>query len=74
MDYILDKPLSVAQVAKLLGTGESSVYRLVRSRQIKYSKIGGRLIIRQSWAEEFIERSTVDIKTKEAGQEQNPTG
>jgi excisionase family DNA binding protein len=59
MERRVDRLLSVAQVAELLGTSERFPRRLVAERRIEFVKIGRHVRIRESALAAFIEAGSV---------------
>jgi excisionase family DNA binding protein len=55
----MDRLLTVAQVAELLGTGVRFPRRLIEERRIEYVKVGRHVRIRESVVRAMIEANTV---------------
>ncbi|MEV2234903.1 excisionase family DNA-binding protein [Streptomyces phaeochromogenes] len=55
----MDRLLTVAQVAELLGTTVRFPRRLIEERRIEYVKVGRHVRIRESAVSALIERNTV---------------
>jgi excisionase family DNA binding protein len=53
-------PLGVADVAKALGVGRTTVYALVRDGAIKHARVGNLIRFNTAWVEEYLRRVTVD--------------
>jgi excisionase family DNA binding protein len=56
----MDKLLTVAEVAELLGTTERFPRRLIAERRIRFVKLGTHVRIPQSAVAEFVATSTVE--------------
>ena len=50
--------LTIPDLCQELGIGKSTVYKLLKEKQIKSTKIGSRLIIRRDELEHYINKKT----------------
>jgi excisionase family DNA binding protein len=55
----MEKLLNVSETAEFLGLKESTIRSWILNRRIKYVKMGSRVFVRQSDAQEVIESSVV---------------
>jgi excisionase family DNA binding protein len=56
----VDRLLSVAEAAEVLGTSERFPRRLIAERRIRFVKLGSHVRIAESALREFIDAATVD--------------
>ena len=57
----IERLLTMAEVAELLGTGERFLRRLVAERRIRFVKVGRHVRIPESAVRELIEEGTVAV-------------
>ncbi|MFI1416410.1 excisionase family DNA-binding protein [Streptomyces sp. NPDC020731] len=60
----MDRLLTVAQVAELLGTTERFPRRLIEERRIEYVKVGRHVRIRESAVRALIDANTVQPRRR----------
>ena len=60
----MSKLLTVDEVATRLGIAVGTLYQWTSKDKISHTKIGGKLLFKESDIEEFIEASTVKVRTQ----------
>lgn len=55
LDYVPPKYYSIAEGAKYLHVSVSTMYKLTRTRQIRFIKTGKEIMLRQEFLDEYIE-------------------
>lgn len=53
------KALNMAQAAEYIGISPRSLYRLKNNKEIRYSRIGGRIVFRPQVLDQFLEAKEV---------------
>jgi len=58
---IEDKPLTVAEVALILGVSRVHIYQLCQEKKFPHTRIGGRISITRKQLEEYRVANTVSV-------------
>ena len=54
------KALNIVQAAEFLGISPRSLHRLKNNKEIRHSRIGGRIVFRPQVLDQFLESKEVD--------------